>query len=109
MQSAKLNHLVVIKSLVSSQDVTTGIVTPSWVTFATVWAEVRPASVREFIAAGISESKVSAAIKIRFLAGIKPSMRVEDGDDLYNIEGVLPDPKTGREYITLPASQILTG
>jgi SPP1 family predicted phage head-tail adaptor len=109
MQAGKLSHSVQIQSLVSAQDAGTGIITESWDTFATVWAEVRPLSAREFIAAAASQSKVTATVKIRYLADIKPSMRVVDGADIYQVEGVLPDPKSGREYLTLPVSQILTG
>ena len=48
-------------------------------------------------------------IKIPYLAGVKPSMRIVDGAGVYNVEGVLPDPKSGKEFLTLPASQIVTG
>ena len=109
MRAGALSHQVQIQSLVSVQDPNTGIITNAWTTFATVWAEVRPLSSREFIAAAASQSKVSATMKIRYLAGIKPSMRVLDGANVYNVEGVLPDPQSGREWITLPCSEVLSG
>jgi hypothetical protein len=34
---------------------------------------------------------------------------VVDGEHRYNIEGVLPDPKSGREYLTLPCSEVISG
>ncbi len=109
MRSGKLRHEVTIQSLVPVQDGTTGEIADTWTLFATVRAEVRPASVREFIAAGAEQSKVTAAVTIRYLAGIKPSMRILHGDRVYNIENALPDFKSGREYITLPCSDIIEG
>jgi SPP1 family predicted phage head-tail adaptor len=70
---------------------------------------VRPASVREFVAAGSEQTKVTTSVKIRYIAGIVPSMRIRHGDRLYAIEGVLPDPVSGREYLTLPCSEVIDG
>lgn len=109
MNPGALSHRVTIQSVVDAQDTNTGIITPGFATFATVWAEVRPLSAREFIAAAASQSKVTATVKIRYLAGIKPSMRVVDGADIYQVEGVLNDPHSGREWITLAVSQVISG
>lgn len=105
-----LRHRVQIQALVPVQDTAgTGEITDTWTLFADVWANVRPASVREFIAAGISASKVTAAVTVRYLAGVKASMRIVHGDRTYNIEGVLPDPHSGIEFLTLPVSEIVEG
>ena len=109
MNPGALSHRVSIQSLVTVQDESTGNFVDTWPVFAVVWAEVRPLSAREFIAAAAAQSKVSATIKIRYLAGIKPSMRVVDGADIYQVEGVLNDPKSGREWITLACSQVVSG
>ena len=109
MRAGELRHRVVIQSMAETQDPNTGIITSGWATFATVWAEVRPLSAREFVAAAAAQSKVTAMIKIPYLAGVKPSMRIVDGAGVYNVEGVLPDPKSGIEYLTLPASQVISG
>lgn len=109
MQAGKLRHEVEIQSLVPVQDGTTGEITDTWQTFATVPADVRPASVREFVAAGIHESAVTAEIQIRFLPGVKASMRVVHGAQVFQIEGALPDPKSGAEWLTLPCSEVQSG
>lgn len=109
MDAGKLRHRVTIQTRGQTQDETTGVISDSYTTFATVWAEVRPASVREFIAAGIEGSKVTVAVKIRYLAGVKTSMQIIHGDNTYNIEGVLPDPDSGIEWLTLPCSEVTGG
>lgn len=109
MQAGKLRHQVVIQRLVPVQDETTGEITETWEDFATEWAEVRPASVREFIAANIEESEITAKVLIRYRPGIKASMHIIHGSQVFNIEGVLSDPKSGIEYLTLPVSEVQSG
>lgn len=109
MRSGRLRHYITIQSLAPVQDATTGNVTDTWTLFAAVRAEVRPATVREFIAAGAEQAKITVIITIRYLEGIKPSMRILFGEHVYNIENALPDPKSGREYMNLPCSDIIEG
>ena len=109
MQAGRLRHRVTIQNRVETQGPTTGAIAVSWADVATVWAAVEPLSAREFIAAQATESQVSARITIRYRAGITPKMRVAHGDTLYDIAGVLSDPKSGREYLTLPVSEVLGG
>jgi SPP1 family predicted phage head-tail adaptor len=109
MKAGSLRHRIVIQDMVPTQDAVTGEVTITPTTFATVWADKRAISAREFISASLSGSKVTIVVTIRYLAGVKPSMRIISGDDVLNIEGVLPDPKTGLEYLTLPCSEVEDG
>jgi SPP1 family predicted phage head-tail adaptor len=109
MRSGTLRHEVTIQSLVPVQDAATGNITDTWTLFATVRAEVRAATLREFIAAGAEQAQLTAVITIRYLEGIKPSMRILHGDHVYNIKSGLFDPKSGREYLVLPCSDIIEG
>ena len=106
LAAGSLNHRIQILALETYEDSdgnamvpqdSDGNVIANWQTFAECWANVRPASAREFIEAAAVQSKVTASVKIRYLPGIKPSMRVRHGDRLYQIEGVLEDPYSGRE------------
>ena len=109
LRAGTLNHRIEIHELVSAQDGTTGNITEQWTLFAELWANVRPSSIREFVAAGAEQSKVTIGVTIRYLAGIKPSMRIRHGEKLYNIEGVLADNQSGQEWITLPCSEVIDG
>lgn len=104
-----LRHRVAIQSLVPVQDDTTGNITDTWSTFATVWAEIRPLNAREFIAAAAAQSKVTEMVTIRYIAGVKQSMRILHRAQILNVEGVLPDQKSGIEYLTLPVSEVQSG
>lgn len=79
--------------------------TESWATLATVWAAVEPLSAKEFTAAQQMQSKVSTRITIRRRADVTAVMRIVFRGKIFNIEGVLSDPVSGLEYMTLPCSE----
>ncbi len=110
MQAGKLRHQVTIQQLVTSQNSTTGVITNSWTTFATAWAAIEPLSVRDVLAAQTNNSDTRARATIRYLAGIKSSMRLVHGSDTYEIDGdPLADPKSGLEYLTLMLKRVANG
>lgn len=105
MKSRDLRHRITIQRPVSTQDTTTGNLTTSWQDVAEVWAQISPLSVKEFIAAQGAQSKVAARIKIKYRADIDASMRALHGAREYYIEGVLSDPDSLQEYLTLAVSE----
>jgi len=109
LRAGRLRHRIVIKRRVDTKDGTTGAVTVTWAEFATVMAEIVPLSAREFVNAAQMASNIAARVTIRRLGGVVPSMRIEHEGTLYNIEGVLPDMKSGREWVTLPVSAVVNG
>jgi len=104
MQAGKLRHRVIIQKHDQSQDPATGEIVTAWVNVATVWAAIEPLSAREFIAAQAGQSQISARATIRYTDGLDATMRLLHNGAAYNIEGVLPDPKSGRHYLTLTLS-----
>lgn len=103
ISAGKLRHRITIQRCVISQD-SAGNIGSTWEDVAEVWAAVEPLSAREFIAAQATLSKVVARITIRYRDDVRADMRIVHGGDIYNIEGVLLDNDSGREYITLPVS-----
>jgi SPP1 family predicted phage head-tail adaptor len=76
----------------------------AWEEVATVWAAIEPLSARESLLAEQVQSKVNARIVIRARDDIRASMRAVHGSTVYNIEGVIRDPDSGLEWLTLPCS-----
>lgn len=113
-EAGRFRHRVDIEYPIESQD-GTGQPVKSWLPFALgVPAEIAAVSAREFIAGGSEQAKIVARIRIRFRPGIDATMRckhkvAEDSSgpvyDIYNIEGALPDPDSGRCFILLPVSK----
>lgn len=107
ISAGNLRHRITIeKKMVTGRHPVTGTEITEWVPlWEGVPAEVVPLSVREFVAAQSVQSKLAARIRIRWRPGVDASMRILHDGRIYNIEGVLPDPDSGRAYLTLPCSE----
>lgn len=105
MKAGKLRHRVTIQRLShGAQDPMTGDIITDWQDLKTVWASVEPLSVREFIQAGASQSEVTTRITMR-KTDVKAADRILHRGQIFNVTGVLPDPNSGLEYITLPCTE----
>ena len=107
MQSGKLRHRLSLQEQGQTQDPNTGQLVVKWQEVDKLWASVEPLSAREFIAAKTHQSQVSARVVIRAQDGINASQRLVDTRTgaIYNIEGVLRDPKSGHHWMTIPVSE----
>jgi len=106
MRAGDLRHRIQFQRLVVGVDPETQEPLPeTWVDVASVWAAIEPLSGREFIAAKAVQSEVVGRIIIRKRSDIKAAMRGLYRGQVYNIQGVLPDPKSGLDYLTLPYSE----
>lgn len=105
MQAGKLRHRVSLQEPVKTQNPSTGAVVNSWQEVTKLWAEVAPLSAREFVGAQATQSQVTTRITIRFRSDVTAKHRIVYGGKMFNIEGVLADDKSGRDYLTLPCSE----
>ena len=105
MQAGKLRHRINLQKKVTGRNPETGGISEEWQSVTTVWASIEPLSAREFIAAGATQASITPRITIRYRDGVTAQMRAVSRGKIYNIEGVLPDAKSGREYLTLPCSE----
>lgn len=105
LSAGKLRHRIELQRPEEVQDPNTGAVDLVWVKYADRWAEYVPSSVREFIAAAAVQSEVKGRFVLREDATITADMRVIHRGKAYQILGVMPDPDSGLEYITLVVSE----
>lgn len=105
LAAGKLRHKVLIQYPLTTQDPATGAMIVVWTDVASVWASVEPLSAREFIAASAEQSEVNGKVVIRRRDGIDATMRILYRGLAYHILGVLTDPVSGLEYMTLPVSE----
>lgn len=110
MRAGKLRQRVMLQRNGPHQDPESGEIINGWADLTTkpVPCSVEPVSGREFIAGQATQNEVTARIVIRYRAGVSAAMRAVHCGITYNIEAVLPDPKSGREYLTLMVSGGLT-
>ncbi|EDM47758.1 phage head closure protein [Marinobacter algicola] len=105
MRAGKLRHRITIQKPAQVQDPTTGEMGPGWETVKSVWAEKRPSSAREFKQSQAGQSEITGEFQIRYREGIDATMRILHKGKVYNIEGVLEDNESGRQWLTLPYSE----
>jgi SPP1 family predicted phage head-tail adaptor len=103
LAAGKLRHRVWLES---QQPVTNsfGETEIQWVPFAQTWAAIEPLSAREYLQAEAMQSNVSARITLRWRPALKASMRIVHNGTVYNPAGILADPVSGQEYVTIPCS-----
>lgn len=105
LAAGDLRHFVRIEKKRQEQDSQTGALKERWVMVAQVYAQIVPSSVREFVASGAQQSEVSGRIVIRYRSDVDATMRIVHKCVAYQILGVLADPVSGVECLTLPVSK----
>lgn len=103
VEAGKLRHRIEFQKLVTTVN-SYGEQVTEWQYYAKAWAQIVPLSAKEFMAAQQGQSEITARIMTRFIKGLEPTMRILHGSTLYNIAGILPDPDSGREWVTIPVS-----
>lgn len=106
LKAGELRHRITIQNRVLTKN-SSGEDIEEWVDlYVDVPAAVKPLSVSQFIAASAVQSKIKGRFVVRFAPDLDNTIKqrvIEDGV-IYEIEGWLPDPDSGREYITAPYS-----
>jgi SPP1 family predicted phage head-tail adaptor len=102
MKAGRLRHRVDIQTLTIVLD-SDGATEETWLSVVPklIPARIIPLSGRELIAADAVQSKINTRIVIRYIAGIIARMRVVHRGEIFNIESVIPDAKSGTSYLTL--------
>lgn len=95
MSAGQLRHLVELQSQVATQD-ELGQPSTSWLTTASVWADIRYQSGLSSIKSGADVSVVKVSIRMRHRA-VNAGQRITHDGVAFNIESVLPDAR--RAYV----------
>ena len=103
MVNGELRHLVTIQEYKATIN-DFGEEVKTWETYKKTRAKISPFSGKEFFESQSVQSKVNSRIVVRFDSKIIPKMRITFRDKFYNIEAVLEDNKSLREYQTLLCS-----
>ena len=107
LDAGKLRHRLTLLEVTETQDSETGEMTETWSTFATLWGSFEPYSTKDYIAASSMQEQTMARAVIRYRSGVTSGMRVSFRGSTYNISGPpLPDPESGREYLTLMLAEV---
>ena len=88
MRAGRLRHRITIQQVTEGQD-ETGAVTETWNEFATVWADMEPIAGKEYFAAKQTMAETTHRIRIRYLSGVVPKMRVLFGSRTFDITEII--------------------
>ena len=95
MKAGQLRHRVQLQSRLEVFD-DIGQPSTSWLTTATVWADVRYLSGLSAIKSGADVSLTKCSVRMRQRA-VNAGQRIVYGNEVFEIDAVLPDGK--REYV----------
>lgn len=104
MRSGDLRHRIEIQAPGTTQN-DYGEILPAWSHFASVWAAIEPISGREYFAAQQMQAEVSHRIRIRYISGVVPTMRILHGLRVFSIESVQNRDERDRELVLLCAER----
>lgn len=107
MQAGRLNKRVTIQSRATTTDAYGEDVVTGWTTVAMVWAAVEPLQGREFWAQQQIQSEVTTRVRIRYLSGVVPEMRVLYGSRALDIKSVI-DPRERHAEMQLMCAEGVT-
>ena len=88
MEIGKLRHRVTLQKQINAQN-DYGATVTKWRDVATVWAEIKPLSGREYFSAQQVQSEVTTQIWLRYRDDVKPTMLVNHNGKHYEILSVL--------------------
>lgn len=88
MKINQLRHRITFQKQVSGEN-EYGEPVSGWEDVKTVWSSVNPVVGKEYFAAETIQSEISHKIRIRYIKGIKPNMRIKFKDRYFSIVSVI--------------------
>lgn len=92
MRAGELRHKITFQKLDKVKDPISGELIDDWTNFATVWGSVEDLAGKEFFAAQQINAEITTQVKIRYLKGIKATMRIICDDRVLEIAAPPMDP-----------------
>lgn len=103
MKIGKMRYRVTIQYPMGTVD-NYGNAIDSWQDLKTVWADIVPVSGREYLTASQATSETTYKIYIRYMDGINAKMRIIHNEQVYEINAVLGDKRSG--MLTLMCKEV---
>jgi SPP1 family predicted phage head-tail adaptor len=98
MKTGNLRHYITIEQQTETFNSEGELVT-TWSTYKSVWAEILPLVGREFWASKQVNSETTGKLRIRYISGITPKMRIKFGSRILNITGIVNTEEKNKEIV----------
>lgn len=106
IRAGKLRHKITIQQPGASRDSCGGPAKSNWTDFKTgVWASVEPLQGKEYHAAVQDRAEVSTRFRIRFIAGLKPDMRIVYDGRVFGIVSII-DPNERHVELQIMTTEV---
>jgi SPP1 family predicted phage head-tail adaptor len=99
MRAGKLRHRVTIQSVTEGAQDANGEPAETTATLATRWASIEPLGGSEQYRSHEVHPEVTHAVRMRYLAGVTPKMRIVFGSRTFEIESVIVADESNREIV----------
>lgn len=106
MRAGELNKRIIIEENTPTKDATTGEFVDTWTPWRTVWAAIEPLSGNRYWQAKQANAEVDGVVRIRYRAGVKPTMRIKFGERYLYIKSII-QPKEAKEQLHLLYTEAL--
>jgi SPP1 family predicted phage head-tail adaptor len=106
MRSGDLHDRIALQSITSETRGTRGESTPTWTTYATAYADIKPLSARQLEVARAYADTVSHSMRIRYRSGVSPTHRAIIGSRVFTFNGVVETVR--RSELTIYATEIVS-
>jgi SPP1 family predicted phage head-tail adaptor len=100
VKAGDLKEQIIIQH-VTDTVATSGAVTESWATFATVRCSVEPMTARELFSTNHVSGEHIVKFRIRYLAGILLKMRISWNSGIYDLQSILNPGNDNRELLLI--------
>ena len=105
MRSGPLRHWVTIRTYTKSRDAY-GAEVETWADFADTWASIEPLIGREYMAAKQISAEVSHKIRMRYIAGLLPTMKIAWGSREFEIVSILNVAERNNEIVIMATEDV---
>lgn len=100
-----MRHFVTLRTYTKSRDAY-GAEVETWDDFASTWASVEPLLGREYLASKQISAEVSHKIRMRYMDGVVPTMRVAWGAREFEIVSVMNVEERNREIVIMATEDV---
>ena len=100
MNPGRFDRQIIFRSLSNGRN-SSGDVVPTWTTYCTMWANVKPAQGNEIVTAGKQQAEASIIFTIRYRTDLTEDMDISYNGLFYNITGI--QEITRKQYLQVAA------
>ncbi|MDF2546141.1 MAG: phage head-tail adaptor, putative, family [Anaerosolibacter sp.] len=97
MNPGRLKHRITIQGVEGTVENECHEDVPNYVPWKTVWASVEPLRGKEYLQVDRVNAEVTHRIVIRYLAGLKPDMRIDFKGRVFDIQSIINVDEENRE------------